>query len=179
MKHTPTGRPSPGEYAQYAEPDIDLVEGEDAIDALVRQGREVTALLSPLADSGVAGLNYAPGKWTLKQVVGHLIDDERIFLYRALCVARGDTRPLPGFDEREYMAHSQFEARALADLIEEYTVQRRATVAFFKGLPDEAWMRRGNVNGYEASVRGLAFHIAGHELRHLRLIRERYLTQLG
>jgi hypothetical protein len=168
----------PGEYAEYAQADIDHVEGDDAVAALERQGRDLTTMLAQLPESAIAGLAYAPGKWTLKQVIGHLIDDERIFVYRALCLARGDMRPLAGFDEREYMAHSGFEDRTLGDLLEEYSTQRRATVAFFAGLPETSWQRRGEVNGYQASVRGLAFHIAGHELRHLRLIRERYVSRL-
>ena len=176
-----TGRPSAGEYASYAQEDIDHVVGDDATAALAAQRDEVLALLSPLSETQVEGLTYAPGKWTLKEVVGHLADDERIFAYRILCVARGDERPLAGFDEKQYVAGADFESRPLADLLVEYQTVRAATLALLRGLSSEAWLRRGVVNGYEASVRGLAFHVAGHELRHLRALADGYLqaTQSG
>jgi uncharacterized damage-inducible protein DinB len=175
MERRASGRPQPGEYAAYAQADIDLVPGDDAIAALHDVERETLALLAPLAEETIAGLAYAPGKWTLKEVIGHLIDDERIFAYRALCVARGDTTPLPGFDEKLYAASAASESRTLADLLEEYRDVRRVTIRLFASLPDEAWLRRGTTNGYSASPRGLAFHIAAHELHHLRIVRERYL----
>ena len=170
----PSGRPLGGEYAAYAE-DIAYVAGDDAVAALSAQGDDVLALLEGLSGRDIAGLTYAPGKWTLKEVLGHLIDDERIFAYRALCVARGDRRPLPGFDEKAYVAATRFEDRTLQSLAEEYRAVRAASVSFFRSLNAGEWTRRGEVNGYEASVRGLAFHIAGHELHHLRVVREKYL----
>jgi hypothetical protein len=160
----PSGRPLAGEYASYAAEDLRHVAGEDAIDALAAQEREVVALLAAINETDAAGLMYAPGKWTLKEVIGHLIDDERIFAYRLLCVARRDRRPLPGFDENEYVAA-------------EYSIVRKGTIVLLESLTPEEWLRSGEVNGYQASVRGLAFHIAGHELHHLRVLRERYLQQ--
>jgi DinB superfamily len=170
-----SGRPQDGEFADYAKPDIDLVVGDDAVEALASQARATLALLEPLDESRVVGLTYAPGKWTLKEVVGHIADDERIFAYRALCVARGEPLPLPGFDEKLYVARAGFESRPLRDLLSEYRSVREATITLLSGLPPEAWARRGEVNGYRASARGLAFHIAGHELRHVRILREKYL----
>ena len=171
-----SGRPADDEFAPYAKSDIDYVAGDDAVATLTLQGEEVVALLDSLDEEAIRGLRYAPGKWTVKEVIGHLIDDERIFAYRALCVARRDTRPLPGFDENEYVAATDFESRSLEALIAEYRVVRAATLALFDPLTSAEWQRRGNVNGYEASVRGLAFHVAGHELHHLRTLRERYLV---
>lgn len=171
----PSGRPLAGEFAPYAAEDIAYVAGEDAIESLVSQGRDAVALLESLDDDRVRDLRYAPGKWTLKEVVGHLIDDERIFAYRALCIARGDTRALAGFDENQYVAGARFEERPLLTLRTEYEIVRQSTIALFAPLSPEEWLRRGMVNGYEASVRGLAFHVAGHELHHLRVLRERYL----
>jgi hypothetical protein len=142
---------------------------------LRRRGEETLALLTSLEESFVAGRTYAPGKWTLKEVVGHLADDERIFAYRALCIVRGDVRPLPGFDENEYMAAVDFESRPLRDLLDEFRIVRAATIALLEPLSADEWRRRGIVNGYGASVRGLAFHIAGHELHHVRILHERYL----
>jgi hypothetical protein len=176
---SPSGRPLTGEFADYAKPDIDAVPGDDAVDALETIARETLALLEPISETAARGLTYAPGKWTLKEVVGHLADDERIFAYRALCVARGDLRELPGFDENRYVAAAGFETRRLADLLAEYRAVREATIALLTGLPAEAWRRPGMVNGYTASARGLAFHIAGHELHHLRVLRGKYLSRLA
>ncbi|NNG16647.1 MAG: DinB family protein [Gemmatimonadales bacterium] len=171
----PSGRPLAGEFAEYAEADIGAVEGNDAVAALERQGNEIVELLRPLTDAEVAGLRYASGKWTLKEVLGHLCDDERIYAYRALCVARGDARPLAGFDEQLYVKSADFEDRSLESLLAEYRSVRAASVSLFSGLSKESWLRTAQVNGYPASVRGLAFHIAGHELRHLRTMRDKYL----
>ncbi|MCU1245639.1 MAG: hypothetical protein JWN02_1549 [Acidobacteria bacterium] len=171
----PSGRPVAGEFADYAQGDIDYVAGDDAVLVLEQQREAVLALLATMDDERVAGLTYAPGKWTLKEVIGHLCDDERIFAYRLLCVARGDLRPLPGFDEQEYMRDAGFEARTLEELAAEYASVRAATLSLLGSMTPGGWLRRGVVNGYEASVRGLAFHIAGHELHHLRTVRERYL----
>lgn len=176
MPHTVSGRPQDGEFADYAKADIDRVPGDDAVEILTAQARDTVALLEPLRESEVSGLTYAPGKWTLKEVVGHLADDERIFAYRALCIARGDSRPLAGFDEKSYMQFSDFETRSLKDLLDDYRAVRQASIILFSGLTAQAWLRRGVVNEYSASVRGLAFHIAGHELHHLRTLREKYFA---
>ena len=172
-----SGRQTAGEYGAHAEADIARVEGDDAIEALTRQARQVEELFGNQSETAVAGLRYAPGKWTPKEILGHLIDDERIFAYRALCIARGDTRPLESFDENVYVAGANFEERALNDLLREYSLVRAATIALFESLTPDAWLRRGTVAGYTASVRGLAFHIAGHELHHLRVLTEKYLAR--
>lgn len=173
----PTGRPRAEENAPYQASDIDQVPGDDAVEALARAGDDVLALLEGLDDAAVAGVTYAPGKWTLKQVIGHLIDDERIFAYRALSIARGEAAELPGFDENGYAFHAAHEERSLASLRAEYCSVRASTLALFENLPRAAWDRRGRLNGYEATVRGLAFHIAAHERRHLRALRELYLPR--
>jgi hypothetical protein len=169
------GRPQAGEYGAHAEADIARVEGDNAVEALARQAREVEEMFGNLSESAITGLRYASGKWTPKEILGHLIDDERIFAYRALCIARGDTSPLESFDEKVYVAGANFEERTLDDLLREYSLVRAATIALFESLTPDAWLRRGTVSGYTASVRGLAFHIAGHELHHLRALKERYL----
>ena len=176
---TRTGRPGPGEYADYASADIAAVPGDDAIEALVWLQEQTPAFFRALADPADRGLTYAPGKWTLKEVLGHLIDDERIFAYRLLCVARGEDAELPGFDENRYTAHGYFERRPLEELLAEYGTVRAATLLLLRGLPPVAWARRGRVNGYQCSVRGLAFHIAGHELHHDRVLRECYRPLVG
>lgn len=170
-----SGRPLPDEYGRHAADDIARVAGDDAVEVLSRQQSEVERLFGGLDDQAIAGLRYAPGKWTLKEVLGHMFDDERIFTYRALCIARGDTRPLESFDENAYVAGANFEEQPLSRLIEDYRLTRAAAISFYGSLSAEAWLRRGTAAGYGASVRGLAFHVAGHELHHLRIIRERYL----
>ncbi|HYC58981.1 MAG TPA: DinB family protein [Thermoanaerobaculia bacterium] len=137
---------------------------------------ETLTLLATADVQKAERLTYAPGKWTIKQIIGHLVDDERIFIYRALCIARQDSRELAGFDENAYVAATKFDERSMTSLLAEYEAVRAASIAFFESLTPAEWLRHGNVNGYTASVRGLAFHIAGHELHHLRVIRERYLA---
>jgi uncharacterized damage-inducible protein DinB len=174
-----TGRPEPGEYAEYASADIEAVQGDDAVEVLTRLADDTTALFEALADAADRGVTYAPGKWTLKEVLGHLIDDERIFAYRILCLARGERSELPGFDENLYAAHAESEQRTLDSLVTEYASVRSATLSLLRHLPSTAWARCGRVNGYACSVRGLAFHIAGHELHHHRIVRERYMPVCG
>ncbi|MGE3526429.1 MAG: DinB family protein [Gemmatimonadales bacterium] len=173
-----TGRPERGEFADYAASDIDAVPGGDAVLALVQLESETRALFESLRALVDGGTTYAPGKWTLKEVLGHIIDDERIFACRILCVARGEAAALPGFDEKSYVAAADFESRTLSSLLQEYATLRAATVSMLENLPEASWGRRGCVNGYAASPRGLAFHIAGHELHHHRVIRDRYLPLL-
>ncbi len=173
-----SGRPLEGEFADYAGPDIDQVQGDDAVEILSAQERSTLALLAPLDEDRIKGLTYAPGKWTLKEVVGHLADDERSFAYRALHIARADDRPLFGFDEKMYVQAAGSERRSLGELLLEYRAVRQASLTFFNSLTQEAWLRKGRVNDYEASVRGLAFHIAGHELRHIRSLEEKYLPRI-
>jgi uncharacterized damage-inducible protein DinB len=174
--HSLSGRPREGEYAAYQKVDIDLVPGNSAVAALEAAAQQTLELLGNL-DEGKIDYTYAPGKWTIRQILGHMIDDERIFVYRALCVARGEQQPLPGFDEKDYVYQAGFEDRPWAELLAEYLSVREATLTFFQGISDEAWLRRGTVTDYTASVRGLAFHIAAHELHHLRVLQERYLSE--
>jgi len=170
-----TGRPLPGEYGEHAETDIARVAGDDAIRALLNQQSDFESLLAGLDERRIAGLRYAPGKWTVKEVIGHMIDDERIFAYRMLCIARGGTKALESFDENLYVAGANFEERSLASFIEEYRLVRASTVALLRSLTEEAWLRRATVTSYSASVRGLAWHIAGHELHHIEILKTRYL----
>ena len=179
MPNQKSGRPEAGEFAPYAAEDIGFVAGDDAAAALDAQGQLLRREFGGLDDTAVAGVRYAPGKWTLKEILGHLVDDERIFIYRMLTVARGDGLVLPGFDENLYVSMAGFESRPWAALLDDYRVTREGTIHFLSGLPPDAWHRRGMVNGYEASVRGLAFHVAGHELHHLRVVEARYRPLIG
>lgn len=172
-----SGRPLKGEFADYGQADIDLVEGDDAVAALMRQRRQTVALFEEFGEES-GHLTYGPDKWTIRQVLGHLADDERIYAYRALCIARGDTRPLPGFDEKAYARMGSFNERPMRELLADYEAVRNASVTLFLGLDSVAWLRRGVANEYDVTPRGLAFHIAGHELHHHRIVRERYLPLL-
>jgi hypothetical protein len=177
--HTPSGRPAPGEYASYAEADVARVEGSDAVAVLGALADHTLGFLNSLPEDRLAGLRYAPGKWTLKDVVGHVVDDERVFAHRAFCIARGEKRALPGFDEEIYAAHGEAERRPWEELLSDYEAVRAASLALFRGISAAGWIRVGEVNGYPATPRGLAFHIAGHEQHHVRLLRERYVPHLA
>ena len=166
-------RPSSSEFTAAYAAYIALVEGDDVLSAIEQQSSSTQKLLSSL-DESRASFRYAEGKWSVKEVIGHLVDSERIFGYRALAIARGETEPLPGYDENDYVANAGFDAWRLGDLAEAYALARRATIVFFRNLPEEAWTRRGVANGQEVTVRALAWTIAGHELHHLRTLRERY-----
>jgi len=172
-------RPQPGEYSPYHEPYISLVHlkdarGNDVLAALEDQRRQMVLFLSGLTEAD-GDLRYAPDKWSLKEVLGHINDAERIMSYRALRIARGDATPIEGFEQDDYVRNAPFARRPLADLIEDYIAVRRATVSLFRNLDEPAWIRRGVANRNEISVRALAYIIAGHELHHRRILEENYL----
>lgn len=168
-----SNRPAATEYAPQHAPYVDLVPEEDITAALGKQGRETASLVRSLNDQK-ASFRYAPEKWSVKEVIGHFTDAERIFTYRALAIARGESKPLPGFEEQEYAAASNADRRSVRDLADEYEAVRRATVAFFRGLSPEAWKRSGVANEKQVSVRGIAYATLGHERHHLHVLRERY-----
>ena len=167
-------RPQPGESAPYYDRYISLVPGHDVLAALEDQRRQTLLLLSGRPESD-GDLRYAPGKWSLKEVLGHINDTERIMSYRALRISRADTTPLAGFEQDDYVRNGPFARCTLADLIEEYIAVRRATVSLFRNLDEVAWTRRGKASENEVTVRALAYIIAGHELHHRRIVEEKYL----
>jgi len=167
-------RPRSGEYAPYYDRYISLVPGNDILAALDEQRRQMLLLLSGRTEAD-GDLRYAPDKWTLKEVVGHLNDTERIMSYRALRIARGDATPIEGFEQDDYVRNAPFARRPLEDLIEDYIAVRRATVSLFRNLDEPAWSRRGVANKNEVTVRALAYIIAGHELHHRKILEEKYL----
>jgi hypothetical protein len=150
----------------------------DVLEALTRQREELPAALA-----GVRGeaerFRYAEGKWSIRQVVGHVVDSERVFAYRALCIARGETGPLPGFDENEYAASSPAHDCPLSELLEEFVLVRQANLSLFRHLDEKAWKRVGTANSHPLSVRALAYIIVGHPRHHLAVLQERYLPRLG
>ncbi len=167
-------RPAADEYAPYFGGYVGAVPAGDVLAILERQMGETQGLLRDLPASR-AMHRYAPGKWSIKQVVGHLSDTERIFTYRALCFSRSERAPLPGFEEDDYVAAAGFDTRPLGELARELETVRAATLTLFRGLSDEALLRRGTANGREFTVRAIAYIVAGHERHHVRVLRERYL----
>ncbi|MGA9527979.1 MAG: DinB family protein [Terriglobales bacterium] len=171
------GRPEPGEYAAFYQNYIAGVEGNDILATLDEQRRQMLLLLSGRSESD-GDIRYAPGKWTVKEVIGHLCDCERIMSYRALRIARGDSTPLAGFDENSFVANAPFALQPLADLIEDFIAVRRATLSLFRNLDETGWRRRGVANDNEVTVRALAYIVAGHELHHRRMLQEKYLKEI-
>ena len=169
-------RPSPSEYAEYYRKYVDLVPDGDLIDILMDQFDETALLLGPLTDEQ-ACRPYAPGKWSVKEVVGHMVDTERIFTYRALRIARGDQTPLAGYDQDAFVRAGGFNGRSLVSLLADLHLARRSTTGLFRELSPEVLARTGVANDNPVSVRAIAWIIAGHERHHLKIVRERYLPR--
>jgi len=169
-----TRRPDPTEYDPYFGKYIGLVPDGDIVATLSSQSESTLALLRTVPEQK-AGHAYAPGKWSIKEVAGHVTDTERIFAYRALRIGRNDRTPLAGFEQDDYVANTNFNARTLGSLMEEFAAVRRATVQLFKHFTGEEWQRRGTANDREITSRALAYNIAGHELHHVGVLQSRYL----
>jgi uncharacterized damage-inducible protein DinB len=169
------GRPGAGEYAPCFERYISLVPGSDVLQALDTQRRETMLLLCGRDDAD-GDLRYASDKWSVKEVLGHVCDAERIFAYRALRISRGDSTPMEGFEQDDYIRNGPFAERGLPELIDDYLAVRRATVTLLRNLDESAWSRRGIANKNEITVRALAYIIAGHELHHRRILEQKYFA---
>ena len=166
-------RPAPTDHSAHFSGYISLVPEEDILAALENQGIETQKLLARV-DESRGDYRYAPDKWSVKQVVGHIDDCERVFAYRALTVARGDTTPLPGFEENVFMTNAPFQGASLRHRADCLAKVRITTLDLFRELPDEAWDRASLVNGNRTTARAMAYIIVGHERHHLRILRERY-----
>ena len=169
-------RPGADEFYEYYGQYIAKVPDADLISLLREQAVETVTTLQGLTPQQ-ANYAYAPGKWTVKEVVGHISDAERVFAYRALRISRKDATPLESFDENAYVANADFGRRSLGDLLEELQVVRASTIHLAKGLDADALARRGTASGHGVSVRALFYIIAGHERHHVDLLRERYLAR--
>ena len=168
-------KPEETEYPAYAHIYIGLLPDDGLIlEHLAENLKATTAFLRSIPSDKLLR-RYAPGKWTIKEILAHVVDDERIYVYRALRFARNDSTELPGFDQDLFARYSDANDRDLGDLLDEFAGVRRSTIAFFSSLSDQALMRSGVADGKRSSVRALAYHIAGHELRHMSMVRERYL----
>lgn len=170
-------RPAPDEYAGYYGKYIGLVPEGDLCDLLGRQLTETLALVRLIPESRGTH-RYAPGKWSIKEVLGHVCDTERIMSYRALCIARGDATPLPGFEQDDYVPAGGFDQRTLADLGDELSAIRGASIELFRHLDAAALARRGTASGNPFTPRALAYVIAGHERHHVGILKASYLEKV-
>ena len=168
-------RPSRTEAAEYYFTYIDKVGEGDIVEILIRQAHEVQAFCEQVSEE-MSQHRYGPDKWTIREVMGHLNDCERLFVLRAFWFARGFDTPLPSFDQNVAMAASDANRRNWGSHVKEFAAVRAATVAFFDGLPDEAWTRQGIASDNPFTVRALAYTGAGHVTHHLQILRSRYLS---
>lgn len=167
-------RPESGDYSPFHADYVAAVPEGNVLDRLMEQAHATQALLRGI--TGKQALHrYAEGKWSVKEVLGHLIDAERVFAYRALCFARADNTELPGFDQDAYVAAAGFDRRSLSDLLDEYAAVRAATMRLYESFGEEELARGGIANGQRVTVGALAWIIAGHERNHQRALREKYL----
>jgi len=174
MSQAAATKPAPTEHAPEFSAYVTLVAEGDIIQTLEQQIENSLSLLRTIpSDKG--NFRYVPDKWSVKELLGHLIDSERMFTYRALRFARNDQTPLPGYEQDDYVREGNFDSRNLADMVEEFATLRRATVQLFRPLNETEWLRHGKANENEVSVRALAYIIAGHELHHMGVLRTRYL----
>jgi hypothetical protein len=174
MPHLTLERPPATEYAPYQAEYVACVPDGDIFEILSRQGVEFPAFLQSLGEARGTH-RYAPGKWTVKEMIGHVNDTERVFSYRALRFARGDETPLPSFEQDQYVPMGNFGARTLASLADEFAHLRRATLDLYYHLDTDALARCGTASGFVVSVRAMAYVIAGHVAHHERILKERYL----
>ncbi len=170
-------RPKPDEYAQAFERYVSRVPETDVIAALSRGKEELPAALRAVRGEA-EHYRYAAGKWSIRELVGHVIDTERVMGYRAVCVARGETVSLPGFDENAYAAHATFDDYPLGELLEEFAHVRESHLGLFRHLSPEAWLRRGLANNNPITVRALAWVIVGHARHHVAMLAQHYLPHL-
>lgn len=174
-------RPEASDHAPFFQGYVDLAvacaaangDDGDVLNALAEQGASMQQLLED-TDDAMGDHRYAPGKWSVKQLVQHLADGERMFCYRAMCIARGDTQDLPGFDEQAYAEHDGSAARTLVSIADEYATVRAATLSLFDGFDELAWRRRGRANGHDIAVVALPWIVLGHDLHHFAVLRDRY-----
>jgi hypothetical protein len=166
--------PSSSEYAHFYAGYVGLAPKKNVIELLSEQMHEMFTLINSVPGDK-AFFAYEEGKWTLKEVVGHMIETERMFSFRAMAISRGDTKPLPGMDQDEYMEGNNYNDRTLAELGNEYLAVRVSTLHLLKTMTKPMIARQGNASGSDVTVRALAFIIAGHERHHMDVIKERYL----
>ena len=167
-------KPKPGDYNPYYNGYISLIGDGDIIEVLEEQRKTSEKFLKTFTEKQ-GNYSYADGKWTVKEVLGHVIDTEKIMAYRALSFARGEKQSLPGFEQDDYVAESNFNKRSLADLINEFITIRESNIILFKSFNEEILIRRGTASESEVTVLALIYIIAGHEKHHMKFLKERYV----
>jgi uncharacterized damage-inducible protein DinB len=175
MSATRFSRPRPGEYSPYFDRYLEPLPDGDVLALLRLQGEQTSARLLGVP-AALGAHRYAPGKWSVRQVIGHIVDTERVFTYRALRFSRGDATPLPGFEQDDYVENGGFDDRAVTDLVKEFQAVRAASIALFEGMSQEMLGRRGIASGAELTVRAIPWIVAGHERHHVAILEERYLA---
>lgn len=170
-------RPEAGEYADYYGKYISKVAGTDVLGVLESERLRMLQLFTGRSERD-GNFRYASGKWTVKEIVGHISDTERIFAYRALRIARGDQTPLPGFEQDDFVKNSGSASRRLADLVDEFGAVRAASIALFRSFDDGAWLRRGVASEKQVTVRALGFITAGHQIHHRLILEEQYFPAI-
>ena len=168
-------KPETSEYNPYYEKYISLIEEGELLNALERQPSELRSLLNGL-DEEKGKYAYADGKWSIKEVLSHLVDGERIFGYRVLRISRGDETPIEGFEQDGYIENSHANERSFEDLLEELSLQRNANLLMLKNLRDDGWKRLGTASQSPVSVRALGFIMAGHVRHHINILKDQYLA---
>ncbi|MCU0436910.1 MAG: DinB family protein [Raineya sp.] len=168
-------KPLVGEYPPYAEMYLQHVNNENIL-VLLQERIETVKQIYNQIDEQKANFRYAPEKWSIKEVLLHVVDTERIFAYRAISIARGDTRALMGFDQDVFVQHSYADERTLSSIVEEFELVRNSNISLFKNLNSNVLTTKGNANGYDVTPRAIAFMLAGHEIHHTKIILERYLA---
>src|SRR5579863_3036356 len=170
-----TGRPAANEFAPYYSTYVDLIASDDILSALESQLDTTLGVLAGISEEQSLQ-RYAPEKWSIRQLLNHVTDTERVFVYRALWFGRGFDTPLPGFDQNVAVPTAEAERFSWASHVEDFRAVRTATLTLFSNLPEDAWMRSGVASGNPVSVRALAYIIAGHVAHHIAILRERYLV---
>ncbi len=167
-------RPAKNEYPDYYVPYLDLVPEGDLLQLLKENLQKTVSLFEGISEE-VGLYRYASGKWSIKEVLGHITDTERIMSYRLLRVGRGDQTPLAGFNENDYVEGAQINRLPMENILQDFTATRNATINLIQNIPAEAWANKGNANGMEITTRAIAYIIAGHQIHHCKIVEERYL----
>lgn len=178
MPNQRTGRPEESEFAPYYKGYIGQVLEDDAVAAMEAELNASLEFFRAI-DEQKSKTAYAEGKWTIREVLGHIVDTERVMAYRAMRFGRNDKTELSGFEQDDFIRGANFNETSLADLLREFEYQRRANILMFRNLPNEAWSRRGTANGKQVSVRALAFIVVGHEKHHRKIVKENYLNAMS
>ena len=167
-------RPSKNDYAEYYHKYIQEIDGDNIFEVLEKQLNATLNLFKNISEDK-GNYSYAAGKWSIKEVIGHCIDTERIFAYRALCIARGEKKSLPGMEQDDYAKKGEFNRRTLKNLLNEYELVRKSNIILFNSFQEKVLQNIGIASDNEVTVLGLMFIIAGHELHHIKVIKEKYL----